>query len=377
MFTKYVSNVPLGSGTNYILESREARRYRVRAYFRPIMSGEFNWRIYYMNSVNSTFAGGTTAWRNRSGGRIRLLSAYLADGGEIDVREFIDGSLEPEMLEGARRITFDGAESCEIAPDAELWSDELRLNVPEGHYLAFEWTLEGDAIPCTPDHPAAVFVDRGEGFAAGDSPNAPLPAMFGCERPYVKRLAFLGDSITQGCQTGRNRYEMWVARISAMLPEYAVWNLGLGYARAADAATDACWLKKAKQNDVVVVTLGVNDLLHGSYERGRPSTAGELIADITKIVAALQSTGVDVILSLLPPFDFSDAQKLEWRAVNLAIPELARLYGCKVYNFMSPLEAGGILECRPKYGAHPNGDGGRAAADEFRRAFKTESGWRI
>ena len=260
MFTKYVSNVPLGGGTNYILDSREVRRYRVRAYFRPIMSGEFNWRIYYMNSVNSTFAGGTTAWRNRSGGKIRLLSAYLADGGEIDGREFIDGSLEPETLEGACRITFDGAESCEIAPDAELWSDELRLNIPEGHYLAFEWTLEGDAVPCTPDHRAAVFVDRGEGFAAGDSPNAPLPAMFGCERPYVKRLAFLGDSITQGCQTKRNCCEMWVARISAMMPEYAVWNLGLGYARAADAATDACWLSKAKQNDVVVVTLGVNDL---------------------------------------------------------------------------------------------------------------------
>ena len=45
MFTKYVSNVALGSGTNYILDSREVRRYRVRAYFRPIMSGEFNWRI--------------------------------------------------------------------------------------------------------------------------------------------------------------------------------------------------------------------------------------------------------------------------------------------------------------------------------------------
>ena len=377
MFTKYVSNVPLGSGTNYILDSREPRRYRVRAYFRPIMSGEFNWRIYYMNSVNSTFAGGTTAWRNRSGGKIKLLSAYLADGGEIDGREFADGASEPEMLDGARQLTFNGAESTELEPDDEVWSDELSLNIPEGHYIVFEWRHEGDAIPCTPDHRAAVFVDRGDGFAAGDSLNAPLPAMFGCERPYVKRLAFLGDSITQGCGTGRNRYEMWVARISAMMPEYAVWNLGLGYARAADAATDACWLQKAKQNDVVVVTLGVNDLLHGSYERGRSSTAGELIADITKIIVSLQSAGVEVILSLLPPFDFTDEQKLEWRAVNLAIPELARLYGCKIYNFMSSLEAGGILECKPKYGAHPNGDGGRAAADEFRRAFKTESGWRI
>ena len=377
MFTKFVSNVPLGSGTNYILDSREPRRYRVRAYFRPILAGEFNWRIYYVNSVNSTFAGGTTAWCNRSGGKIKLLSAYLADGGEIDGREFLDGTLEPDTLIGACQLTFGGSETTELEPDDELWSDEVRLCIPEGHYLAFEWTLEGDAIPCTPDHRAAVFVDRGDGFTAGDSLNAPLPAMFGCERPYVKRLAFLGDSITQGCGTGRNRYEMWVARISAMLPEYAVWNLGLGYARAADAATDACWLQKAKQNDVVVLTLGVNDLLHGSYERGRPSTAGELIADITKIFAALQSAGVEVILSLLPPFDFSEEQKLEWRAVNLAIPELARMYGCKVYNFMSPLEAGGILECRPKYGAHPNGDGGRAAADEFRRAFKTESGWRI
>ena len=54
MFSKYVSNVPLGTGTNFILSFGGDRRVRARAYFRVEMSGTFDYRIFYINSVNST-----------------------------------------------------------------------------------------------------------------------------------------------------------------------------------------------------------------------------------------------------------------------------------------------------------------------------------
>ena len=78
------------------------------------------------------------------------------------------------------------------------------------------------------------------------------------------RIAFIGDSITQGCGTTYNGYKQYAAVAAGRLGEdYAFWDLGLGYARGSDAATDGIWLYKAKQNDLVSVCFGVNDILQG------------------------------------------------------------------------------------------------------------------
>lgn len=373
MFTGFVSNVPLGTGTNFILDWGEPKRIRARAYLRVEAAGKFDWRIYYINSVNSTYDRGALAYRNRSGGKFEIISARVADGGEI-------GAVDPDPsaeLRDAVTITFDGSRSHTAQPDERLWSDAVRLNVPEGHYLAFEWELEGNLIPCTTDSRALTFIDDGAGMRTEDYLPCPLPAMFACRRPYIKRVAFLGDSITQGCGTLKNKYEMWAARIAGMLDGYAVWNLGMGWGRAADAATDQSWLFKAKQNDVVILTLGVNDLLHGAYGSDHGSSAGEIVERIETMVTLLQRSGVDVILSTLPPFDFTPEQRREWRAVNLALPRIAGLHGCRIYDLASALEAGGVLECKPKYGAHPDGAGGAAAAEQFYRTFNFGGSWTI
>ncbi len=61
-----------------------------------------------------------------------------------------------------------------------------------------------------------------------------------------------------------NSYEHWNAVVAENLgSQYGFWNLGLGYGRAADAATDGAWFFKAKQNDIVVVCYGVNDIFQG------------------------------------------------------------------------------------------------------------------
>ena len=80
----------------------------------------------------------------------------------------------------------------------------------------------------------------------------------------LKSVAFIGDSISQGCGTELDKYEMWVGRIGAMLKdEYAVWNLGLGYSRGSDLANNGSLLYKARQTDIAVLTYGVNDLCSG------------------------------------------------------------------------------------------------------------------
>ncbi len=368
MFKKYVSNVALGTGTNYILELGEPKKIRVRAFLRPEMPGDFNWKIFYINQVNSTFSDGSVAYRGKSGGSFRINYAKIADGGELSATP--DVTLERVWTP----LTFSCETFCDVTPDARIESDASKLALTEGHYLAFEWELEGDGIPCTPDSQAAVWVDCGEGFRYGG--NAPLPACFACDRPYKKKIAFLGDSITQGCGTTPNGYDMWAGRIAAMLPEYSVWNLGLGYGRGADFLASPSWVYKAKQNDIVVMTYGVNDILHGAYQCKR-SSAGEVVAMLENNIRELKNAGVEVILSTVPPFDFSPEQYREWRAVNLAIPAIAKLHGCRIYDIESSLDLTGSLGCKHFTGAHPNGEGGRIAAEFFKKTFHDGSNWML
>ena len=171
---------------------------------------------------------------------------------------------------------------------------------------------------------------------------------------------------------------MWAGRIAAMMPENAVWNLGLGWGRGSDmlAPKDndtGSWLWKAMQNDVVIMTYGVNDLLSGRYRENaserRPDTAGEVVATICGLIEKLQDAGVEVILSTVPPFDYSPVAKNEWRAVNLAIPRIAELYGCRVYDIEAALDNSAALGNEFMYGAHPDEKGGEIAAEAFRKRF--------
>ncbi len=367
MNEKFVSNVPLGTGTNYILEGKHHGKYRV---FLPVeLPGDFMWRISYINSVNSTFADGSVAFANREGGNFRIVSARIADGG-------VYGEPSPGFEPEWKEITFGGNSSYDVKPGEKLSGDPVRVNIPEGHSLAFEWELDGENIPCTPDSQAYAYEFTDSWKPAG---NCPLPALFACDRPYKKRIAFLGDSITQGCGTSRGKVEMWAGRIAMMLPEYSTWNLGLGYARASDCATCGDWLYKAKQNDVVIVTLGVNDFYHGAFRAGRPSTAGETAAWVETVIKELKNSGVEVILSMIPPFDFTAPKFAEWRAFELATPSLAKMYGCRIYDIESSLDADPNLGGKYIYGSHPDGRGGLAAAEKFRETFydKNKGEWTI
>lgn len=134
--------------------------------------------------------------------------------------------------------------------------------------------------------------------------------MVGCDRSVCGRVAYLGDSITQGIGTAANSYLHWNALLSERLGDrYAFWNLGIGYGRASDAASDGAWLFKAKQNDTVFVCYGVNDINQGRTEE-------QIKQDLERIVDRLVSVGARVILQTVPPFNYSEANTKKWEGVN-------------------------------------------------------------
>lgn len=369
MFHKYFSNVSCGTGNNYILIFGEEKTIRARAFFKVEATGKYNYRFFYQNSVNSTFAQGEHAYVNQSGGNWTVSYARVGIGSEFGCYDAPDCFIP---------VTFDGKMTKNVSPDEYFWSDEVVIDVPEGKYLVWEWEITGDLIPCTPDSQIPTFVDLGEGFATYYG--CPMPNFIGCDKNVKKRVVFVGDSITQGCGTSFDKYDMWVGRIGKMLKDdYAVWNIGLGFSRGSDIETGGSLMYKAKQNDVAILTYGVNDLLSGKFKVGRGDTAGELLSRIEGLVKELQSAGLTVILSTIPPFRYHEAALREWRCVNMAIPVLAKTYGCRVYDFEGSLDASNeyLGNDYTRYGDHPNGEGGEAAADAFKNTFFDGKEWTL
>ncbi|MBR7101410.1 MAG: SGNH/GDSL hydrolase family protein [Clostridia bacterium] len=369
MFDKYFSNVSCGTGNNYILLFGEAKTLKARVFFKPEVAGKYNYRFFYQNSVNSTFANGDHAYVNQKGGDWTINYAKVGIGSEFGCYDAPDSFIT---------VTFDGKMTKNVSPDEYFWSDEISIDVPEGKYLVWEWEITGDAIPCTPDSQIPAYIDLGEGFA--EHFGCPMPNFIGCDKKIGKRVVFVGDSITQGCGTSFDKYDMWVGRIGNMLKDvYSVWNIGLGFSRASDIETGGSLMYKAKQNDVAVLTYGVNDLLSGKYKMGRGDTAGELLCRIENIVKELQGAGLDVILSTIPPFHYHEVALREWRCVNMAILTLAKTYGCRVYDFEASLDVSNeyLGNDYSKYGDHPNGEGGKAAAEAFKKTFFNGKEWTL
>ncbi len=383
MFTEYVSNLSSGTGANYLIDLK-AKSTFTRCYMRPLVCGRYRYRFFFSNFVDSTYDQGDVAHVGMSG-RYHILSASVSvcPIPEMGYRRE-EGIEQFAPLTDTKTVTFSGERGKRVEPGEMFWSDAVEVDVPEGHYLVWEAQLLGGRVPCTPDSQIPCFVDHTDSMseqahAYQTDDFCPKPMLVGCDRKVKKRIAFWGDSITQGCGTDVDCYNMWVGQIARMLKEeYAVWNLGMGWGRGSDADQSESWLYKAAQNDIVVMTFGVNDLLHGAYGIGRSNTAGEIVCTLESLIGKLQSRGVEVILSTVPPFEFTKAQQKEWRALNLAIPQIAKLHGCRVFDLESALDGGeDLANDFSVYGAHPDGRGGKAAAEKFYETFHTENGWAL
>lgn len=369
----YMSVTTLSSAANFIMNEPVGFTHTYRTYLRPRETGRLHMRIWHSNSVDSTWDMGQDAVGSEAGGPWKIESAFLGDGGRERDGSVVAGSLIP--------VTFGGSLSKEVEAGEQFYSDEVTVDIAEGHDLVFSWTLStsgpGKSIPYNVEGMLASAYDA-EGHLADQVSLPPerasdrllvLPSFIGYKREAARKIVMLGDSITQGVRTEKDTYEYWAARIAEGLgPEYGVWNIGSGWGRAYDAATDGPWLHKAKQGDEVLIVLGVNDI-----DIGRRS-AEELLHDLNAIVTALRENrpAGTILLSTVPPFNFTEDREQIWRAVNKEIRNHPPAGVDYVYDIASVLSQPEPQEHRikPEYmsGAddpHPNGLAGAAVARDF------------
>lgn len=363
LFDTYVSNTVIASGSNTAV--MDVNNVTYRAWIPVEAAGEFEYCFYFSNLIDSTWDKGKKTHAGMSGSDYEILSASVSDGGT----EF-DPNVVPEKTVP---VTFSDSISKKVTAEEVFWSDPVTLDIPEGHYLLWEWTLNGDCIPATNMSDLAYsYADEGKGKGFIYAGQVPLPKLFGCKRNVKTRLVTLGDSITQGCGTTQYGTDFWAAQLLQQLgtEEYSLWNLGLGYARASDCALGGDWLNRAvAAADVITVAYGVNDIISGPYGGNGTATPEEIDQSVRTILGAFQPYNIDTILWNIPPFDLSD--KLEPTRVdyNAKVSQIAQDTGASFFD-AAVLLADPEDASKTVYGQHPDAVGGKVLAD----ALATEIG---
>lgn len=369
----YTSATVVSTAANYIMDKPEPFTHTFRTYIRLRESGKLNFKFWHSNAVDSTWNLGQEATGSELGGEWLIEAAYIADGG-VEMNGAVQEQTQVAVL-------FEGSTTRNVKPGESFWSDEIALELPEGHLMVFTWTLttrsSGRTIPYNVegilvsayDAPGNLAAQESADFFALSDNLLVLPSFIGYKKQVNKKLVFLGDSITQGVRTLKDEYEYWVARIAAGLgADYGVWNLGSGWARAYDASADGAWLNKAKQGDEVMIVLGVNDIDIGNR------SVEELLSDLTVIISKLREANAEVkiILGTVPPFNFQDERELTWRSVNSEILSNNLAGVDRVFDIAGLLSLPAPQEhrIRPEYMSntddpHPNGTAGKAIADAF------------
>lgn len=369
----YSSATALSTAANYIMNSPEPFTHTYRTYVRLRENGGLTLKFWHSNRVDSTWDLGQESSGSETGGEWSIEEAYYADGGVTPDGTVTPGSQVP--------VTFAGESSKNVAAGEMFWSDEASLVLPEGHYLAFTWTIKtpapGKSFPYNVEGILVSAYDAVGNLAAAESSDSfeesdkllVMPSYIGYKKQVAKKLVFLGDSITQGVRTEKDAYSYWAARIAEGLgTDYGLWNIGSGWGRAYDVAADGPWLNKAKQGDEVLIVLGVNDLDIGKR------SAEELIQDLTAIIAKIKEANknAEIILSTVPPFNFEGEREDAWRSVNTAIRTNPPAGVDRVFDIASVLSMPAPAEhrVRAEYMSnsddpHPNGTAGKAVAEAF------------
>ena len=336
-FDEYVSNTLAGSANQSFFDL-EGKTKCARVYYKLFAGGKFDYSLLYSNTVDSTYADGAHSRKN-----------YVCDEWEIlSLRVKICTSSDPSNDDGTFfDVTFDGKPTKRVRP-AELFStDPVTLQAKEGEYLCVEITFTGNQIPCHPELWVASYAKTENGFVADKA--LPVPSMVGCKRQVKKRVAFVGDSITQGIGPAPDSYLHYAALTAQALgTEYSFWDLGIGFARADDLASNGVWMYKAKQVDAACICFGVNDLNRGF-------TAQQIIDNLTFIVNELQKAGVKVLLQTIPPCDYMPERIENWKTVNEYI--LQTLSKTVPVFYTSLAIASQDEPYRAIYGGHPNEQG--------------------
>lgn len=357
-FDTYVSNTYVATGNNFVV--KKANEVTYRAYFPLEEYGELEYAFYFSNTVDSTYkADGKQAFAGKEGGEYEISSAYVCDG----------GTGPDDEITSRTEVTFDGAGSKKVAPAETFWSDPVTLNIPEDHYLVWEWTVTGKDIPCNKmsNLTSTTSSKNGSDFTYCD--DVPLPLLIGAKRDVKYRVTAIGDSITQGCMTDFMAYEFWAARIAKELgSDYAFWNCGLGWARASDCSQKGNWLGRALNSDIMIVAFGTNDIVSGEYGGDGGNNADEVNGYISTILEQSQAAGCKTILFNAPPQDYDEEHEAVRTALNDTEKQTAEKYGAEYFDFAAQLSTPENPACA-LYGGHPNGEGGEAVCKAFMKQF--------
>lgn len=340
IFKNYVSNTLAANGNQRILKPRPGVHEGMQ-FIKIFAGGEYEYVFAYSDRIDSTFGNGDDSRCNDAcgGWTIHALEYAVMENASPDEAE----------QNGFRPLFFGGQSAAEVKGGELVFTDPVKISVKKDAYICLKISFEGKRIPYHHESTVALFRKNADGWFA--CPEVPLAVFTGVQRQVKARIGFIGDSITQGCGTTYNGYKQYAAVVSERLgKDYAFWDMGLGYARGSDAATDGIWLYKAKQNDLVSVCFGVNDILQGH-------SADEVKKALETIVDKLKEAGVKVLLQTVPPFDYDEKNTKTWREINRFLKTELCKKADAFFDTSSVLSADGVDTPRSKYGSHPNDEG--------------------
>ncbi len=343
-FHTFSSNTLAGSGNQFFFCSDdETALVKSCTLYKAFAEGSYSYSFLFSNIIDSTYSNGSISHKNL------IIDSWIIEEVCVGVSSFCDWNSfdQPKAM---KPVFFSGQKRKIVNPGEVFSSDPVELNIKTGEYICLEISFSGKTIPYHEESTIPSFVYQNGDWIA--SKLHPFASMIGVDRKAKKRIGFLGDSITQGIGTPNNSYSHWNAVFAKKLgSDYAYWNLGLGYGRADDAASDGIWLFKAKQNDIVFVCLGTNDILQGY-------SADEIKKNLQLIVDKLHEAGVVVIVQTVPPFDYSPDHQSVWHNVNNFIvnnlKNTAFVFDCVPHLCKNETES-----YKAKYGGHPNQEGCR------------------
>lgn len=353
-FKKYVSNTLAGSGNqSYFISDSNDQVGRV--FYKAFAGGSYNYSFMFTNMIDSTYADGSHSKANIKckNWTIKGAKAKILDGSTANFTS-CNFKYEVELL-------FNKKPEKQVISGEIFNSDAVKLECNKGDYICLEIVFNGEQIPYFEELiiPSYRLIE-GEWV---ESKQTPLACMVGCDRQVEKKIGFLGDSITEGIGVQNNSYAHWCAKIAEFTKEqYSYWNLGIGFGRAADAASNGVWLSKAKEMDTVTICFGVNDL-------GRGYSPMEIKCNLESIVRILKDNKVRTILFTIPPFDYDEETKEKWLQVNSYIlNELSKI--TEVYDVVPIWGDKAPNEQHAIYGGHPNEGGSLLLAKDFTEKVK-------
>lgn len=358
LFKGYVSNTCAAFGAQHAFAPDSIdETYTGRVFYRIFAGGQYQYRLFFGNTIDSTFGEGNDCHPNE------ICDSWIIHSAKVAVCP-LETDIASVEFEYMQPLTFLGFEKRTVMPGEIFSSDDVVIKANKNDYLCLEITYSGTKIPCLEEAPSTIptFLKKENSWIQ----NYKTPGAFlvGCKRDVKKHIAFLGDSITMGCGTTPDAYKYWMARIAERIGEnYACWNLGIGYAKCSDAASDGAWLFKAKQADFVNVCLGTNDLLQNR-------DADQIVNELHFIVDKLTCAGCMVGLFTAPPFYYTGEQLMRWEKVNYRINKEFLQKTVYVYDTCKILDSVGDLHGIGKYEPHPNDEGCRLLSEDFIRFVK-------